>query len=189
MTTTQVILVARGQTDWDRASRIQGNLDIPLNSEGQEIIMERSREMRRFKVVAVYSGKEQPCVETAKMVADTFECRSHSRPGLSELNQGHWQGLLEEEAKARHPKAYRQWLEAPTSVCPPDGETLATAYDRVERQLKKIVRKHNDECIAVVFSPLANMLARCCLKGIDVETIESVRRKPPEWELLEVTGA
>ena len=186
MNTTQILLITRGKTDWDDTGRIQGDLDIPLNSKGEEIMMERAREVRRFDVAAVYSAKELPAVQTANIIANATGCSVHPCDDLNELNQGHWQGLSHEDVKCRHPKAYRQWLNAPLSVCPPHGETIASAYDRVQRQIKKIVRKHRDQCVAIVCSPLTTGLARCFLKGLNLAEIWSVHSDVAEWELLEV---
>ena len=58
--------------------------------------------------------------------------RSSARPSglrprriddLRNLDQGLWQGLQLDEIKRRNVKVFRQWIDDPVTVCPPQGET------------------------------------------------------------------
>ena len=50
---------------------------------------------------------------------------------MQNLNQGLWQGMLVEDVRHKQPKVYRQWQEQPENVCPPEGEMLEQADERV----------------------------------------------------------
>ena len=39
--------------------------------------------------------------------------------------------MLVSDVKAKQPKVYRQWQEQPETVCPPQGETLGDAEERL----------------------------------------------------------
>ena len=84
---------------------------------------------------------------------------------LRNLDQGLWQGLQIEEIKRRNTKLFRQWIEDPRTICPPQGETVADAIDRVKTAFKPLVRRHQDgdSFGLVVGEPLARLIS-CILK-------------------------
>ena len=83
---------------------------------------------------------------------------------LQNLDHGLWQGMLVSDVKTKQPKVYRQWQEQPETVCPPQGETLCTAKQRVQAALAKLLKKHKaDGLVAIVVpEPLASVFATCC---------------------------
>ena len=56
---------------------------------------------------------------------------------LHNLDHGLWQGTLIEDVRRKQPKVYRQWQEQPETVCPPEGEMLPQAAQRVRTALSK----------------------------------------------------
>ena len=71
-----------------------------------------------------------------------------------------WQGLQINEIKRRNTKLYRQWIEAPETICPPQGETFECAMGRIKAAFRPILRRHHDGSIGlVVAEPLASMVA------------------------------
>jgi probable phosphoglycerate mutase len=68
--------------------------------------------------------------------------------------------MLVDEVKIKQPKVYRQWQEHPENVCPPDGEMLSEAVERIDSALEKMAKRHRNGSIGVVISePLATLLA------------------------------
>ena len=54
------------------------------------------------------------------------------------------------EVKQTQPRLFRKWAEMSDGVCPPDGETLADARERVAQFLTRIQKKHPSGTIVVV---------------------------------------
>ena len=79
---------------------------------------------------------------------------------LQNLDHGLWQGMLVADVKTKQPKVYRQWQEQPETVCPPQGETVGDAEERLQAALAKLMKKHKSEgLVAVVLpEPLASVL-------------------------------
>ena len=73
----------------------------------------------------------QPSLQTAEIIAKALEIKLKKIERLQNLNQGLWQGMLVEDVRHKQPKVYRQWQEQPENVCPPEGEMLSEADDRV----------------------------------------------------------
>ena len=67
--------------------------------------------------------------------------------------------MLIDEVKPEQPKVYRQWQDHPETVCPPQGEPVGAALDRVRTALAKLLRKHKSGTVALVVpEPLASLV-------------------------------
>ncbi|MGP0066742.1 MAG: histidine phosphatase family protein, partial [Isosphaeraceae bacterium] len=76
------------------------------------------------------------------------------------LDQGLWQGLQIDEIKRRNTKLFRQWIDDPATICPPQGETVERAMERIKTAFRPLLRRHQDEAIGlVVGEPLARLVA------------------------------
>ena len=56
---------------------------------------------------------------------------------MQNLDHGLWQGMLIEDVRRKQPKVYRQWQEQPETVCPPEGEMLSQAEERIRTAMAK----------------------------------------------------
>ena len=158
-----VVLVRPGRTDYDLQGRIQGTLDIPLNEQGKQEALTLATELKSVGVEVVYSAPCQSAQMTAKILAKENKVKIKVLDKLHNLDHGLWQGMLIDDVRTKQPKVYRQWEEHPETVCPPNGEPVSAAVERVRETLQKLIRKHDTDKIAIVLpEPLAT-LARSVL--------------------------
>ena len=109
---------------------------------------------------ALYCGPGTNVVRTAEIVGKALGVRPKRVEEFRNLDQGLWQGLQIDEIRRRNTKLYRQWIEDPETICPPQGETFENAMGRIKAAFRPILRRHHDESIAlVVAEPLASMVA------------------------------
>jgi probable phosphoglycerate mutase len=182
----RVVLVRPGTTDYDEQRRIKGNLDIPLNPFGTDQVARTANELAGQGIQAIYSAPCRAAEETARLLGHTLGVKAKSVENLRNLDHGLWQGKLIEEVKATQRKVYRQWQEQPETVCPPGGEMLDAARQRVHGALDKILRKHKSEVIAVVVpEPLAS-LARCYLSRGCLGDLWEAETTCGCWEVIDV---
>jgi broad specificity phosphatase PhoE len=91
-----------------------------------------------------------------------------------------------DEVKSKQPKVYRQWQEHPETVCPPEGETLQDARERLQKSLAKLAKKHKSGTIALVLGhPLTSVL-RAMLRDEQPAACAAECVKAPLWESLDV---
>ena len=182
----QVILVRPGTTDFDEQRRIAGNLDIPLNQFGANQVVRTTHELADQGIKVVYSGPCQAAAETAQTIAQGLGVKIKILPSLQNLDYGLWQGKLIDEVKATQPKVYRQWQEQPETVCPPKGEMLESAQQRVQIACEKLLKKHKDGVVAIVVSqPLAS-LVRYHLQQGDFNELWRSETPGGNWEVIQV---
>lgn len=180
----QFVLIRPGSTDYDDQGRIQGTLDIPLNQHGAEEVRRIIQDVRTMGISTVYCGPCQAAIETASAICEALGAKLKKLDALSNIDHGLWQGMLIDDVKRKQPKVFRQWQEQPETICPPEGEMLSQAQERVEAALTKLFKKHKDGTIAIVApEPLASVIHGClCQSDIgDIWKNESVCGK---WEVI-----
>ncbi|MDA1230085.1 MAG: histidine phosphatase family protein [Planctomycetota bacterium] len=159
-----VVLIRAGCTDYDDQHRVLGTLDMPVNQRGQEQIREIIQQLQAndVKVEVVLTSPDDPASSTAHAVAATqVGVKVKELEELKNVNQGLWQGLPESDIRKRFPRLFKE-VKDTSEICPPEGETLSDACQRLERVLCKAIRKYKVFAI-VAPEPLATVI-RCTLQ-------------------------
>ncbi|MDA1048914.1 MAG: histidine phosphatase family protein [Planctomycetota bacterium] len=155
----KLLLIRPGVTDFDEQGRIKGTLDIPLNDHGTAQVAQTIDELAGEDIDAIYVSPCQCCQQTAELLAKSRDMKAKTLKGLNNLNHGLWHGKRVEEVKQQQPKVYRQWQEHPETVCPPEGEPLSDAKQRVDTALAKLIKKHKDGVVALIVpEPLTSVI-------------------------------
>jgi len=165
---TQIVLIRPGATAYDEQNRVQGVLDIPLSERGRAEVARLAATLpdtlSGVTLAALYCGPGESVVRTAEAVGKALGLRPRRIDELRNLDQGLWQGLQIDEIKRRNGRVFRQWLDDPVTVCPPLGETVEDALERVKAALKPLIKRHQGEAVGlVVGEPLAQLIA-CYLR-------------------------
>jgi broad specificity phosphatase PhoE len=123
-------LTRHGETDWNVAGRWQGHTDVPLNAVGYSQARALGRALRRVSPVAVVSSDLVRAVETARVAAALLRVElAYTDRELRERAFGCFEGLTREECVARHPEAWRAWVEEQRA--PEGGEDRKVLAARV----------------------------------------------------------
>lgn len=92
---TKTIYVFRhGQTDYNVARRVMGQLDIPLNDVGRVQATELANKLAPVKIGAIYSSPLTRAMETARAVADKIGAPIITDKRLMERHNGKLQGHI-----------------------------------------------------------------------------------------------
>jgi broad specificity phosphatase PhoE len=176
---TQVVLIRPGATAYDEQNRVQGILDIPLSERGQAEVAQLAEKLAEpcsgIALDALYCGPGESVVRTAEAVGRALGLRPKRIDDLRNLDQGLWQGLQLDEIKRRNVRVFRQWLDDPVTVCPPLGETIEAALQRVKNALPPLIRRHHDEAIGLVVpEPIAQLIAGYLRRDLRVQLDDDV---------------
>ena len=180
------VLIRSGHTEWEEDKRIQGCLDVPLCAKGIEQAQREAEELRHVDFLVVYSTGDKCSRQTAEIIGETLSKPVKVLKRVREVDLGLWQGMLVGQLKERYPRAYKRWLHSPLSVCPPRGESILQASERLERVLKRLVKKHNSRSFALVSPPIADAVLRCLVKGVDLNSVWEVLSESPVSEVCEI---
>jgi broad specificity phosphatase PhoE len=162
----KIALIRPGTTDYDAQERIQGTLDIPLNEQGLAEAAQTAEDLRDKGLEVIYAPPSEPAFHTAQTISETLDIKMRKLVRMENLNQGLWQGMLVKDVRRKHPKVYRQWQEQPENVCPPEGEMLGAAEQRVRLAMLKLLKRHKEGMIGIcVPEPLLSLVRRFIVHG------------------------
>jgi probable phosphoglycerate mutase len=182
----RIYLIRPGSTDFDEQGRIKGTLDIPMNANGSSQVCRIAAELEGEAIEVIYTSPAQSAMQTAETLALSLKVKCKVLDKLQNLDHGLWHGKLIEEVKQRQPKVYRLWQEQPEVVCPPEGETVASAQERIRTTMKRLLKKHKSGVIALVVpDPLASIL-RCCIQHSALGDLWKAECDCGRWELLDL---
>ncbi len=162
----EVLLIRPGSTTFDQEGRIKGSLDIPLSLEGEKQADALSLSLAQIKLDCLYVAPCESALKSAERIGERNFCKQKTLECLRNLNHGLWQGKLVSEVKRLQPKVYRQFQEHPADVCPPAGETIQAAFDRIRTTLNKLRKKHSSGRIGLLVpQPMASIVKLALVGG------------------------
>jgi probable phosphoglycerate mutase len=142
---TRVCIVRHGETDWNAQRRIQGQTDIPLNDTGRQQAIAAAQGLVGQSFAAIYSSDLQRARDTAAAAADLLKLPVQFEAGLRERHYGDFQGLTQDEIKAR--ADYERYITRDTSFAFGNGESLAVFAERIKNTLNALAQQHAGENI------------------------------------------
>ncbi|HEY3910645.1 MAG TPA: IS66 family transposase [Stellaceae bacterium] len=124
-----LFLFRHGETDWNRAGRLQGHTDTSLNPTGLAQAGALAQRLLPHRLDAVLSSDLSRALTTGRIIAEALGLPLSSDPGLRETNVGAAEGLLWTEAKARFgAELTERWYDGDTAF--PGGETGSATLTR-----------------------------------------------------------
>jgi probable phosphoglycerate mutase len=163
---TRICFVRHGETTWNAEKRIQGQIDIGLNTAGLAQAQAAADWLAaREAVTALYSSDLLRARQTAERIAHRMRLAAALRPAFRERRYGFFEGLTYEESRARYPADYHAFeTRDPDFVIPFGGESLRQLHTRVSGGLSQLAAAHEGETIIVVTHggvlDIVNRLAR-----------------------------
>ena len=128
----------------------------------------------------------QSAQQTAHLIAEKLGVKIRKLEGMQNVNHGLWQGMAVEDVRRKQPKVYRQWQEQPENVCPPEGEMISDAEQRIVAAMSRLLRRHKDGVIGVVLAePLAS-LVRHFFRQDDRGDLWKALESHGQWEVVDV---
>jgi probable phosphoglycerate mutase len=147
---TRLLVIRHGETAWNRETRIQGHIDIPLNDTGRWQARQVAQALQDEGLHAVYSSDLQRAQDTAQAIAQASGVALVVDVQLRERHFGSLEGLTQDEITQTRPDEARRWRERDPAYGPDGGETLQAFYDRCVGALTRLAQQHPGQTIAVV---------------------------------------
>ncbi len=149
-TTLRVVLVRHGEPEASARGRCYGTLDVDLSPRGRRQMRRVARLLERAPLAAVYCSPRTRAWEGARTVAAPHGLAPRPEDRFREIDFGRLEGLTYDQAAERFPEIYKAWMERPTEVEFPGGESLSTMRLRVVAAASELMGRHRGHTIAVV---------------------------------------
>ena len=167
---TRLCLVRHGETEWNAARRIQGQIDIGLNETGLRQAAGAGRWLSRAGIVALYSSDLKRAWTTALVIGDALGLVPVSVPEMRERRYGVFEGLTYDEAKAKHPDGYAAFEGRNANYNFENGESLSEMFARVTGKLQEIAAANVGQNVVIVLHGGVLDIINRFVRGNSLET-------------------
>ena len=161
----KIWFLRHGQTEWNRAYRLQGQLDSPLTEQGLADARRQARIMAPIldSDPTLFASPLGRARQTADIALAGAEYTTDDR--LMEIHAGDWQGQFRAQIMAAHP----EWAEtnpSPLAIyeAAPGGEGLEQFHDRIRSFLSHLTGPS-----VIVAHGLLGQVLRAEVRGLDFE--------------------
>lgn len=157
---TDLLVVRHGETDWNRAHRFQGQIDVPLNATGLAQAERLGQRLADEPLDVLLCSDLQRAAATAAAVARHRQARAPQTgaPLVAPLVDPLWReqafGLLEgldvPTIQQQHPQLWQQWVQHEADYAlPQGGESNRMFHDRVMRALQAVLARFAGQRVAI----------------------------------------
>ena len=150
MQVTRIIAIRHGETAWNVDTRIQGQLDVPLNDTGRWQAHRLAMALAGEPIDAVYASDLWRAYDTALSVASACGQSVLTERGLREREFGVFQGKTFAEVEALWPEQALRWRKREPDFSPEGGESLVVFRARVLEAVLRLAAAHEGQQIALV---------------------------------------
>ena len=143
-------LIRHGEPAAEARQRCYGDLDIGLSDKGREQMARVAASVHAEPFAAIYASPRSRALESARILAAAAACPLALVDDFREINFGDFEGRTYDEIARDHPELFRQWMETPTQIHFPNGESFFQMRARVLAAFHDIRRTHQGQTIAIV---------------------------------------
>lgn len=137
----RLLLVRHGETEWNRQTKFQGQIDVPLNENGKRQSHLCAEFLKDVDIDFAVSSPMLRPKETAQIILQYHKnVVLEFDDGLKEISHGLWEGKLEKEIEQEFPGELQRWRLTPAEVQMPEGENLQQVCDRSQVAWNSIVK-------------------------------------------------
>ena len=133
---TKLAIIRHGHTPWNRAGQIQGRTDIALDQDAVRELAAQNLPAGWDRAEIVASPLAR-AVETARLISDREPVKV---PALIEMDWGDWEGKRGVDLKADPQSGFRDIEDWGWEYRPPNGESPAQVWQRLEAWLSQLQR-------------------------------------------------
>ena len=185
MSNTHICFIRHGETTWNAERRMQGHIDIPLNTTGmgQAKRLANALTQTKYSFDAIYSSDLERALHTANVVANALSLAVQTTPQLRERNVGQLQGLLLSEAPILLPEIWQSHIARELDHDLGGGESIRAFHQRMQGVLELLLRQHRGQSIlAVSHGGSLDMIYRIVTQqALDAERVAVVPNTSLNW--------
>jgi probable phosphoglycerate mutase len=147
----RILLIRHGETEWNRAGRVQGyHADSPLTEAGREQARALAARLAREGIDALYSSDAGRTRETANPIGIATGLPVVKEKALRERNYGVFEGRSFAEVEVEFPAEFGKFRTRDPHYAPPDGESAMQFRARIIMALEGVAARATGKRVAVI---------------------------------------
>jgi 2,3-bisphosphoglycerate-dependent phosphoglycerate mutase len=151
MVEARILLIRHGETEWNRAGRIQGyHADSPLTETGREQARALAARLAREGIDVLHSSDAGRTRETAEPIGAATGLPAIHDPALRERNYGVFEGRSFTEIEIEFHVEFQKFRTRDPHYAPPNGESAAQFRYRIITALEGIAAGAAGKRVAVI---------------------------------------
>jgi len=147
---TRILAIRHGETAWNRETRIQGHLDIPLNEVGLAQARRVGAALQGELIDIIYSSDLARARQTAEAVAQSSGAPLRLDADLRERAFGSFEGRTWAEIAEAWPEQSERWRRRDLEFAADGGETLPVFYARCIGAIERMAAAHPGQTVVIV---------------------------------------
>ena len=146
---TILIFLRHGESEGNKNSRFNGNLDLLLTDRGRVQAQKTAEYLDKFKIDKVYASDLKRALETAEIVAKRQSLEVIKDKNLREIFGGDFEGKIYSELNKLYPVEFGMWLNDLGNCRCPNGESIRELLERFNTRIKEIATENKDKTILI----------------------------------------
>jgi alpha-ribazole phosphatase/probable phosphoglycerate mutase len=146
----RLILIRHGEPERLAKGICYGSLDVRLSEFGQKQVEAKLAALSNLRGDVLYASPLKRAMESAAIVGAALRLEPTLAHELREIDFGSFEGLTYEAIEKRYPEEYRLWMERPTEIAFPHGESFAQVKTRVLGFGASLLKNHQGKTVHVV---------------------------------------
>ncbi len=150
--------------------KYRGTLDEALTPAGRKAMNDVWQQLQD-EVDTIICSPLSRCAEPASSWATQAGISCVVEPAIQELSYGDWEGLTAEQIEYAYPGMLQAWRQDPTSMTPPNGESMLDFAKRTQVFLHHLIQEYEQgHVLLVAHSGSIRMLIAHALQAPIVST-------------------
>lgn len=185
-----VWLVRHTETEWSKAGRLQGSIDVPLCDAGRRNARLVAPRLVTSRVERLLTSPLKRARETAEVIGSVIGVRVEVAPELREMSFGAFEGKRHDEIDAICPGFQKNWRDSPAAVVFPGGESLAELEARCVGFIKKVAcEAGHSKAVAFVSHGQVIRTLLCWALGLDQNARDRFTVQCGSISMIEMDGS
>lgn len=141
----KLYIIRHGETDWNKAHRVQGRSDIPLNEYGRHLAKETAEGMKDIPLDLCYTSPLSRAKETAQIILEGRDVPLIPEEAIEEFCFGEYEGMYiaGEHCDKRLDSFQKFFTDTAHYIPTKGGETVEHLMERTGGFLDRLCRDEN----------------------------------------------
>ncbi len=146
---TTLIFVRHGESEGNKSSRFNGNLDLELTDRGRIQAQKTAEYLDRYKIDKVYASDLSRAFETAEIIGKRQYVSVIKNKNLREIFGGDFEGKIYSDLQKLYPVEFDKWLNDLGNCRCPNGESIRELLHRFNTEIKQIAAENKGKTILI----------------------------------------